>query len=888
MKQLLNRYGIVFAIIVMALTALLFFYPDNVDGNVLQQHDMQQGIANGHEIAEYAGDSGDTPRWTGALFSGMPTFQIDPSYPGSSLFTWLNTVYGLGLPAPSNILMMMMLGMFILLSVMKLRWYYALTGALAWGLSSYFVIIIGAGHIWKFVTLAYVPPVIAGLILAYRGQFVWGAAVTALFTTLQIAANHVQMTYYFGLVMLAIVIAYAVDMIRRGQWRRWTVATVVVLAGGSLGVLANLPSLYNTYMYARETIRGGSELSAAVSEGESAERASGANGGLDMEYLTQYSYGRGETLTLLIPDIKGGASARPVDGQMQMLSIADLDADGDKAYDHGLDEYERMYVENYVTQYFGEPESTNGPVYVGAVIFALFVLGCFVVRGPLKWAMLVMTLLSICLAWGRNFMSLTELFVDIVPMYSQFRTPESILVIAEFCMPVLGILALHAVLTAPDPARYRRTVLYTFGGCALICLVAAVAPRIMGDPISEGDILLSWQIQQAYADQGADPQLLAHFSIDNPRIAAYVSDLRLGMVRSDAIRSLIYLLLGGTLLVIATRGKGALRASGLDQNSSANQTNNGSPVLLSKNPRPLLSKKTQMAIVAGICVLVIADLYSVDKRYISSDSFTSAPAAEPIAATEADRAILADTDINYRVLDIPRFSSADPSYYHKTIGGYHAAKLSRYQDLIDRQIMRNNAAVLDMLNTRYIVTGPSAADVQYNPYAMGNAWFVPSIRYVDGADAEMAALDDLLPAAVAVADRRFADILGQAKAVAPGDTIYETAYAPDRLTYRYTSAAGGLAVFSEIYFPWGWHATVDGTPVEIGRVNYILRAISLPAGTHEVSMVFDPESIHTTGTVAIIAGIIIYLLIALAAGILTVTVVRLRRDDTDTKDETKQ
>lgn len=828
MNNIIKHYGIMVAVAVMAAIAIIFFYPDNVEGNVLQQHDMQQGIANGQEITAYAEANGvDTPRWTNSLFGGMPTFQISPSYPSNGLFDWLNGVYGLWLPSPSNILMMMFMGMFILLSVMGLRWYYALIGAVAWGFSSYFIIIIGAGHIWKFLTLSYVPPTVAGLILAYRGRSLWGAGVTALFAMMQISSNHVQMTYYFGLLMAIIVCCYAVSLIRRGQWRRWLRATLVVLGAGALAVAANLPSLYNTYQYSKETIRGGSELAAA--DGTAA-------GGLDMEYLTQYSYGKVETLTLLIPNAKGGASARPVAGQMQMMPVADLDADGTLASDLGLNEYERMYAQSYVTQYFGEPESTNGPVYVGAIIFALFILGCCVVRGPLKWALLTGTILSVGLAWGRNFMSLTELFVNIVPMYSQFRTPESILVIAEFAMPVLGILGLQQVLTAGEDQRrrYLTPVLVSFGACAFVCLLGWVAPRLFGNPITQADIALSGQIRDAYAAQGADPRLLSMFSINNPRVAGYVSELRLGMVSADSGRSLLLLLLAGTLVAL--------------------------PLLR----RSCQGRTCRLLAAAGVGLLVLVDLYGVDKRYISTESFTAAPVAAPIAATEADMYIMQDRDPDYRVLDIPRFADAAPSYYHKTVGGYHAAKLSRYQDLIERQISNNNMAVLNMLNTRYIVYGPSASDVQYNPGALGNAWFVGRLRYVDGAAAEMSALDTLDPASEAVADRRFAATLGTAVPPAAGDTVRLTSYAPDRLTYSYDSRRGGVAVFSEIYFPWGWQVKVNGKPAALARVNYVLRALRLPAGHGTVEMTFDPGSLHTTGSIATVAVILIYLTVAAA------------------------
>lgn len=826
MNKILKQWGpYAAALAAMAIIAFMFFYPSNAEGLTLQQHDMQQGIANSHEVKAWAEAHPDQemPRWTNSLFGGMPTFQITPSYPSNSLFDWLNKLFGLGLPSPSNILFMMMAGMFILLAVMRLRWYYALIGAIAWGFSTYFIIIIGAGHIWKFVTLAYIPPTIAGLVLLYRGQWLWGAAVTAIFATLQIASNHVQMSYYFCFVMLGLIIAYAVEAARTHTWRRWLTATAIALCAGALAVVANLPSLYNTYQYAKETIRGGSELT-ALADGATTD------GGLDIDYITQYSYGRAETFTLLIPNVKGGASSRPEEGQMTTVTVGELDPDFKVAQKLGLtpQDIEVAYVHNYASQYFGEPEGTNGPVYVGALIMALFLLGCVIVKGPLKWALVTLTILSILLAWGRNFMSLTELFVDIVPMYSQFRTVESILVIAEFTIPLLAILALHTLFTDTDRRKYLKPLYITFGICTFFCLLGWLFPGVYGSAISDGDIATSNYISSIYAQQGYDQTILSKFSINNPRVAEYVTALRHDMVSADSLRSLIFILLGGLAIWY-----------GLSDDT----------------------RNRRLTAIGAVGILVFIDLYTVNKRYISADSFTTPPVTAPIAMTEADRAILTDTDPNYRVLDIARFGQAEPSYYHKSVGGYHAAKLRRYQDIIDRQIAANNPAVLDMLNVRYIIAGPSATDIQYNPYALGNAWWVSHIDYVNTPDDEMAALDDINPAINAVADKRFETLLGQAAAVTDDDTITLTDYAPGRLKYTTRSANGGVAVFSEVYFPWGWHATIDGQDAEIGRVDYILRAMRLPAGEHTVEMWFDPDSLHTTGTAATIAIIITYLLL---------------------------
>lgn len=810
-------------IVAIAAIAFAFFYPDAMQGNELRQHDMQQGIANSHEVAQYAAATGETPRWTGSLFSGMPTFQIAVKYPSSRLFEWVNSVMGLGLPSPSSLLAMMMVGFFILLVAMDMKWYIALLGAIAYGLSTYFIIIIGAGHIWKFVVLAYVPPTIAGVILCYKGRYLLGGALAAFFAMMQIASNHVQMSYYFLYVIIGVVIAYAVMAYRERAMKTWAKATGVLAVAALLAVVANMPNLYSTYEYSKETMRGRhSELTQPGNAGQ-------VTSGLDKDYITQYSYQPSETFSLLIPNIKGGASARPTKGQFKMMNLSDLDG----AKDYG--QMEQQYL-SYMSQYFGDPEGTNGPVYVGALIFALFLLGCVIVKGPLKWALVVLTVFSILLAWGKHAMTFTDIMLTVAPMYSKFRTVESILVIAEFTMPLLAVMALQQIVTTPDCyARYRKAFFWCFGITLGLCVLGYFAPAVYGSAITDNDRMIDGYITSSLMQQGYDSATARSFSLSNPGIYAAVEGLRYGLVSADALRSLLFVALGGLALLFFMRGR--LRRA---------------------------------AAVAVVGVLVLADLYGVNKRYLSHDSFAPKElvAGDPIAMTPADRQILADTAMNYRVMDIPRFYSSDPSYYHKTVGGYHAAKLTRYQDLIDRHLANFTKGVqtdadwnvLNMLNARYVVGMDGSA--LFNPEAMGNAWWVDTVTYADGADAEMARLGEIDPAREAVADVRFRPVLGDAAAVVPGDTIYETSYAPDRLTYRTRSANGGVAVFSEVYFPWGWEATIDGKPAELGRVNYVLRALRIPAGDHTVEMTFDPKSVRTADTFATIAVILIYIALA--------------------------
>lgn len=855
-------WGFIASVVIMAVISVAFFYPDNFEGNSLRQADMQQGAANGQEAKLYLEQTGEQALWTNALFGGMPTFQISPSYPSNALFTWLDQVYGLGLPAPSNLLFMMMMGFFILLYVMNFRWYYALIGAVAWGFSSYFIIIIGAGHIWKFVTLSYIPPTIAGLVLCYRGRYVGGAALTSLFAMLQLNANHPQMTYYFAFVMLALVISWLVEAVREKQMRRWLIASAVALASGALAVGANLPSLYNTYEYSKETKRAQSELTPLTSATDAAG-ADRPTGGLPRHEIVGWSYGQSETFSLLVPNIKGGATARPEQGGMAYMGLDKLP---------GAEKYRGKAPEAllpYMPQYFNDSEGTNGPVYVGAIICALFLLGCIIVKGPVKWALVVMTVVSVLLSWGGNFDTLTDLFIYNFPMYNKFRAVESILVIAEFTMPLLGLMALHQLFTATDRKALARPVLISFGICAVVAVAAWLAPGMFGDAITSTDRAqaqqITDQVTQMARQYGYSPgeiQAVAYqYSLSNPENVAAITELRHGLVKEDALRTLLFVLLGGGLLWCACRGM----------------------------------LKSGVAI-GGVGVLVLFDLYGADKRYVSHDSFVAVNASSPQFTPDAiDATIMQDTSY-YRVMDVPGFWKADRSYFHHMVGGYHAAKLNRYEDLIqrvlnpavqlgympelrddsvraaypaDQRAMADRLAaayrVLDMLNTRYIITGEADAPVLVNTRAMGPAWLVPSVKYVENADAEMAALATLDPRREAVADQRFEQMLGTATAsLVPGDTITLTSYTPNCVKYISDTRTDATGVFSEVWFPWGWKATVDGEPAQLARVNYILRAMHIPAGRHEIVMTFDPDSIHVTGGVAYACVTIIYLLLLLA------------------------
>ena len=797
-----NFIHAIFGVAIIVLLSFAYFYPDVFEGNVLRQHDTVQGIANGHEAKVFEESTGETPRWTNSLFSGMPTYQISPSYSSSKWITTIERAYSLWLPYPANLIFIMMLGFYILLLACKARWYIALLGAIGYGFSSYFFIIIGAGHIWKFATLAYIPPTIAGLVLCYRGRYLAGGALAAFFGMLQLAANHPQMTYYFMFVIFAMVIAYFIQLWKQKAVKQWAIATGTLAVAATLAVCANLPSLYNTLEYSKYTMRGGhSELAQ--------NSPNSTKGGLDKDYITAWSYGKSETFSLLIPNIKGGATIIPTHGENLPTKMSDVPSIVEKAQKGEISFQDAQNLEMF-QQYFGDQPLTNGPVYVGALIFALFLLGIMTVPGPMKWALTIVTILSIFLAWGHNMMWFTDWFIDHFPLYNKFRTVSSILVIAEFTMPVLAMLAVQKIIDTPDFFKKNSLkFMLAFGISIFFCLLAMIVPTIFGNAITPQELELKAQ----YDAQGYDLSSLFYA----------LEQGRLSLVKADGLRSCIFLLLG--LLVFYLYFKGTLK------------------------------KKLMITAIIGI---VLVDMYSINKRYLNTDSFSPKPlyTETEVSPRPVDLQILQDKDPNYRVMDLTRFSDAMPSYFHKCIGGYHAAKLSRYQDLISYQIEKNNMEVLNMLNAKYFIINDTTA--QRNPEALGNCWFVDTLTIVNGAKEEMTALNTLHPAKRAVADASFKDILGTAKTTTAGDTIFETSYKPNELVYSSKSAKGGLAVFSEIYFP-GWTATIDGKEAEIGRVNYVLRALQVPAGTHEITFRFDPKVIKTTDTIAYMAILATYL-----------------------------
>ena len=829
MKKLLPD---LIAILAFVLLSFAYFFPADIENRILFQHDTAAGAGAGQEVKEYYEQTGERSRWTNSLFGGMPMYQIAPSYDSTKSLQWVQKAYQLFLPDYVCLTFMLMLGFYILLRVFGIPVWLAGLGGIMWAFSSYFFILISAGHIWKFITLAYVPPTIAGIVLAYRGKLLWGGILTALFVALQITSNHVQMSYYFFFVILFFVGAYFEKAWRTKTLPQFFKASAVLIVAALVGIAANVSNLYHTYAYSKETMRGKSEL---VQTGDAAKQTSS---GLDRDYITQWSYGIDETLTLLVPNFKGGASAALSQSETAMSKANPM--------------YSSLY--GSLTQYFGTQPMTSGPVYVGAFVLFLFVLGCFIVKGPLKWALTGATFFSIVLSWGKNFMPLTDFFIDYVPLYNKFRAVSSILVIAEFTIPLLAIFALKRLLEEPEILKQEKkplgiSLLLTAG----IALLLAVAPGSIGSgyvPAQEAQML----------QNAVNQQMIPANELSG--ILANLGEMRAELVSSDALRSFIIIGIGCSLLWLYASGK--LRSS---------------------------------LTIAGITILCLADMWGVNKRYLNDAQFVPhSIRTETFTKTNTDELILQDTSLDYRVLNFATstFDDNNTSYWHKSVGGYHPAKLRRYQEMIEHHISpemqaaykaiataggemdsvdANKFRVLNMLNTKYFIfpAGQQRQTVPIlNPHAYGNAWFVNKVQYVNNANEEIDALDSIIPTETAVVDARFKDVLkGTTESYKDSlSSIRLTSYAHNRLTYETNNAQDGIAVFSEIYYPDGWHVTIDGQPAELARADYILRTMYVPAGQHTIEMRFDPTSLHVTEGIAygalalLVIGIIVAVLIA--------------------------
>ncbi len=811
----------VLAVLFFVLLACVYFAPIVFDGKTLAQHDITQFQGGAHEAQQYAAVMGKEALWTNSMFSGMPTYLISLHFPGD-WSGYLQKALTLGLPAVVANLFLALLCGYILLVAVGLRPLVAVAGAVALGFSSYNLAILAAGHNTKSMALAYAPLVLGGLLVAYRRDKWLGAALFAVGLTLNIHVNHLQITYYLLLLAAIFVVVELVAAARAGRLPEFARRTALLGLGAALAVGVSFGRLYTTAQYSKYSNRGPSELKSAAptAPGQApAPKADDESTGVDRDYAFQYSYGIGETITLLIPNFYGGASSMPLSGSSN-LAKAGLPSE---------------YLAAMPT-YWGQQSYTAGPVYMGAVVCFLFILGLFVVEKRTRYWLLAGTVLSILLAWGKNFETFNYLIFDLLPGYNKFRAVSMALVIAQLAMPILGALALSRVfgrgikneelkmkndqvVVAPGQASGNEQFLI-FNSQFLIQKV------LYAGAITAGLCALAWlasfsfdfaaPIDGELTKQGFTPELLSALRAD-----------RADLLRNDVWRGLLFI--GAALGVLYFHLKGKLKVG------------------------PAASI---------MVLLVLVDLWGVDKRYLGENKFQSQTIAQEFQPSAADQLILQDKDLSYRVLNVQNpFNEAQTSYFHKSIGGYHGAKLRRYQDLIERQISTNNQQVLNMLNMRYLITGDAKQPVQRNPGALGNAWFVSTLKTVASPDAEMAALNTLSPATEAVVD---ASKFPQQKAATydmAGSSIALTGYSPDELKYRANAAHDGLVVFSEIYYADGWQAYLDGKPVPHFRVDYVLRALPVPAGAHTIEFRFVPKAYALGNTVSLAASVVLLLVL---------------------------
>lgn len=795
LKKSLPYAGAIVLFIVLTMTYL----NPLLEGKRLRQSDIMQFKGMSKEILDYREQTGEEALWTNSMFGGMPAYQISVLYT-KNLSYYLHKIFTLNLPHPADIVFLYFVGFFVLLLVLGLSPWAAAAGAIAFAFSSYHFIIIDAGHNTKAIAIAYMAPVLAGIIVTLRGRLLWGGIFTAIALGLQLQANHLQITYYLAIfvVIYGIFELYYTLIEKRTTLFLKAMATLVVAALLAVGM--NFTNFITTLEYTPYTMRGPSEL-----------KTDEANhtGGLDKDYITAWSYGKAETLSLLIPNVKGGATGALGNNEAAMEKVSQF--------------------KNEVAQqnhYWGDQPFTSGPVYVGAIVMLLFFTGLFLIQHRYKWVILTAVLLSIFLAWGRNMMWFTDIFLTILPGYNKFRAVSMTLVIAEFAIPLLAMLAFKEILDKPDALRQKRLpLLIGLGVTAGITLILALIPTAFFNFLSQ------MEAEGLNAQKISNPEFASQIDI-------FISNLetaRVAIFRADAWRSLLFVLAAGL-------------AGWLFVTKKINKT----------------------VFISIFIVLLLLDLWPINKRYLNNENFVAKRQIErPFNPTQADQQILADTDPYFRVYNrtVNTFNDATTSYFHKSIGGYHGAKLQRYQDIIDNHLSKNNMAVINMLNTKYVIVPDENRQPQarLNPDALGNAWFVQEIKWVDSPRAEIDALGQFDPSATAVVDKKFKDVKEiENFAFDSLASITLVSYKPNELVFKSQSQQAGLAVFSDIYYDKGWNAYINGEKMPHFRANYILRAMRIPQGNNEIVFRFDPRSYRIGESISLISSLLV--LLAIAAG----------------------
>ncbi len=788
LKETIYKLTPYIAAVVLFLVLSFAHFSPLLEGKLLFQSDIAKWQGMSKEIFDYREQTGHEPLWTNSMFGGMPSFQIS-TYWSNNIANFFHKVFTLGLPSPVNMLFLYLVGFFILLLLLRVNPYIAMVGAIAFAFSSYNFIIIAAGHNTKALAIGYMAPVLASIIYTFRGRKLLGALLFAIFMGLQLRANHLQITYYLAIIVLIWVVLEFFKQIMERKFGNLAKSSGLLFAALLIAIGINLGNFWGTYSYTAETMRGGSELT--IGDRKPAK-------GLQKEYITQWSYGRAESFSLLIPNIQGGSTA-VIGNNRAALEKVDPD-------------YRSIISQQY--QYWGDQPFTSGPVYVGVVVLFFFFLGLFLIKGPLKWGLLLATILSLMLAWGKNFMPLTEFFIDFVPGYNKFRAVSMTLVIAGLAIPTLAFLGLNKLVKEPGLIKVKgKEFFIALGLTSGVSLLFYLLPTTF---FSFTSALENAQIAQLAEQKPGDVANLNLF-------VSNLQDARIVIFRADAIRSVVF---------------GGLAAAAVW-------------LFLSKKIKALF-------LVLVVAVLVVADMWPISKRYLNQSNFKLRRQVEnPFTPTMADKAILQDPDPHFRVFNrsglVDPFNDTSTSWFHKSLGGYHGAKLQRYQDLIDFHLSKGNMSVFNMLNTKYFIFPDESKQpiAVPNPTALGNAWFVAETKLVASADDEIKALNDFDPATIAVVHEDFSRFVAETPFA--NDTIASirlTKYKPNKLVYNYNTSTPQIAIFSEIFYPDGWIATINGIKKEHFRANYILRALTVPAGQGEIVFEFRPQQYYTGGNIA--------------------------------------
>jgi len=818
-KIKINKLIPYFTAIILFLIISLAYFPDTIQGKKLNQHDKTTWKGGAKETLDFYKETGEWPLWTNSLFGGMPTYLVSNNAPNN----WTKYIYkvlDLGHKyRPVSFIFMALLGFFIALLLFEVKPWLAIIGAFAFAFSTYFLIIIEAGHITKVIAMAFMPPIIAGIYHAYNKKVFVGSIVMMIFLALQLLVNHLQITYYTLLIIIVYVIFEIIKSFKEKKQKEFIKASTVLFIAGLIAISTNFSQLITAYDYGKDSIRGKSELSLNKENKTS---------GLDKDYATAWSYGKLETLNLMIPNLVGGGSSGELSKDSEMYK-----------------EFKKLGVGNlskiikHMPTYWGPQPFTSGPVYIGAIIIFLFFLGLFLVKGHIKWWLLTATILSITLAWGKNFMPLTDFFLDYFPMYNKFRTVSMILVIAEFTIPLLAFLALRDIFANKVTKKEIYKALKWSGGIVVgIILILLINPGILSFSAENDAATFSrmFGLQQDAQSQQVLKTLVSAIEQD-----------RASLFRTDALRSLGFIVVSALLLWLFIEGK-----------------------------------LKQTAFIASLGFLILIDLWAVDKRFLNSDDFVSARIEkEPFVKSKADKFILKDKELDYRVLNlaVSTFNDASTSYFHKSVGGYSGVKMRRYQELIDYAInpeismlissVNNSASelevqstlmklsVLNMLNTKYFIVNPSYPPMMNN-LNLGNAWFVNEIKEVANADEEIKSVRAFNPERTAIIDKKFKGQFFKFKKDESA-TIILTSYAPNKLIYKSKAQTDQLAVFSEIYYGKGWNAYIEGKPAPHMRANYVLRAMKIPAGEHTIEFKFEPSIWKIGNTISLIGSIIFFL-----------------------------